>query len=99
MGIFEVFFIGIMVSIMVACGSKETEIRYGDPGTPGKYTWADIKAKCFTCHPSSAPAIPTTEAEFKASAKVKEEISSGSMPKGNQSGFDKAAALAYLETK
>ena len=92
---FDTLFYGALVMIMLACGSRETEIRY--EGKPKAYSWNDMKAKCFTCHNSAAPQIPTTEAEFKASAKVKAEIQSGDMPKGDKSNFDKAAALSYLE--
>lgn len=80
---------------MVSCGSKETEIVYEDtPVVP--YNFDILKSKCSKCHPSSAPALPELEADWKSSAKIKAEITSGDMPKGNQSGFDKAAALKYL---
>lgn len=93
---FEAIFLGVLACIVIACGSRETEIRYEDHTTPKEYTWDDMKAKCFTCHNSSAPQIPVDEAGFKSSEKVKLRISGGSMPP-NKDGFDKAAALSYLE--
>ena len=81
---------------MVSCGSKETEIVYEDNKPAVPYNFEILKSKCSKCHPSSAPALPTDEAGWKASAKIKSEITSGDMPKGSQVGFDKAAALKFL---
>lgn len=50
--------------------------------------------KCFSCHPSSAPAIPSDELGFKSSAKVKARILDGSMPPG--SPMDKSKVNAYF---
>lgn len=90
----------LCVFLMTACGAPEEEIVYADkqPDDVVAYSWAEMQTSCMNCHNSSAPAIPLTEADFKASAKVKTRIANGSMPP-TKGDFDKSRALKYLEVE
>jgi hypothetical protein len=89
--------------VLQACGTS-TEYKKAPSGGGGKgggeaYTWAQMQDYCLTCHNSSAPAIPTDENGFQASAKVRARIENGSMPPAAAKGdFDAARAIAYLDS-
>ena len=90
-----IFFGAALFVLCQACGSRDVDVVYDKQAPAESYSFADFQAKCFTCHPGSAPAIPGDEAGFRAAAKVKARIENGSMPPSKE-GFDKAKALAFF---